>query len=118
MAFNSFHAPFRKGKPCQRAPVERPVYAYHRGAEMPHDLRIHGLARLHHCAAYFITAGHKSTQPREAGGNGALAAGHAAGQRDPKHGYGTSPRRAAAALTVFCISIAIVSAPTPPGTGV
>jgi len=28
------------------------------------------------------------------------------------------PRRSFAARTVFCINIAIVSAPTPPGTGV
>ena len=55
-------------------------------------------------------------------GGGGFARAETAGQRDPQHRLRSHrcgcPRRAFAAVTVFCISIAMVSAPTPPGTGV
>ena len=96
------------------------------GSEMPHDLFIDIFAGLHELMRDFVGLDDLRTQGRKHLAHHRLAGSDAARQTDLQHCQACSaanagrrdPRRIFAAFTVFAISMAMVSGPTPPGTGV
>src|SRR5215472_7568165 len=68
----------------------------------------------HHLAADFVGLNHEATPAGQRFTHECLTGGDAAGQTYFQH----RPRRRSAEATVFDISMAMVSGPTPPGTGV
>src|SRR6185437_14758253 len=102
----------------ERVAVERAVGVEDAGAEALDNLREDRLAGLHHGAAHLVGGENDRTMRREHLGDGGLAAAEFSGETDAQHQAREMLRRRRAALTVLDISIAMVSAPTPPGTGV
>ncbi len=109
-------------------------------AEVPNDFVVHGLARLHQRVGYAISFHQVSAQCDKHISHHRLAGSNSSGEANFHHrlsirtihcraentetdyrcdNTGTRvPRRIFAAFTVLNISIAMVSGPTPPGTGV
>src|SRR6185437_13148101 len=88
---------------CKDALTE---FADHRVVRFPAS-RQHGMAEL-------VGMDHQAAPAGERFRDEAFAAGEAPGESDFQH----LPHRRSAASTVFAMSMAMVSGPTPPGTGV
>ncbi len=99
----------------ERDAVQRAVGAHDPGAEDLRDLAEGGAARRGHVPRDGVQVERVEAVAGEPPQDVGLAAGDAAGQADPQQAL---RRRRAAARTVFESSIAMVSGPTPPGTGV
>src|SRR5207249_5544293 len=116
-------------------PVDGPVGAEDRRAERAHHVVVGGAAGRHHVAGDGVEVQRLEARRGEPAQDVRLPTGDAAGEAHPQDARpslrsrgmnprsllsqgGYSPPRTPAARTVFFMSIAIVSGPTPPGTGV
>ena len=96
-------------------------------AEFRDHFVVGGLAGLEHFVAQRIDFQNLAIEIAQHAGHGGFSGCDSAGQADAQHQRSLlhaaatgarEPRRMRAAFTVLLMSIAIVSGPTPPGTGV
>jgi hypothetical protein len=80
-------APFVKGQPRQHAAIEQTVRSNDPRPEVLDDLRVHGLARLHQCAADVIRRENMGAALGEHGSDRTLAAAQPACQSYAQHGF-------------------------------
>lgn len=106
-----------EGEAREGGAVERAVAVEDARAETLDDRSEDGLAGVHERAADFVGGEDVRAVRGEQARDGGFAAAEIAGEANAEHA-GYLPRRRRAALTVFDMSMAMVSAPTPPGTGV
>ncbi len=107
----------------------RPSGSENVAAKFAHHIIVCGAAGLDHLVRDLVGFEHVAAEFAKHRGHRAFAGGDSAGQADAQH-QGLAARRAArvpcerdprrrrAAFTVLLISMAMVSGPTPPGTGV
>ena len=121
-----FHTSVGEGDASQRAAIQLSIGEHNSFAKVSNDVLVNGVTGLHQFTPDGVRLQHVRSKHSEDLRHGGLSASQAAGETNAQHdGYFFScffseemPRLSFAAVTVFCISIAIVSAPTPPGTGV
>jgi hypothetical protein len=97
----------------ERAAIDAAVRIHDTGAETGHHSRRTRAFRRERLVCQPIGIDRRNTTRRQPAQDVALSGSDAAGQRDADHGV-----RFSAAVTVLRRSKAIVSGPTPPGTGV
>src|SRR5581483_9283208 len=121
------HAAVAERKLRQPRTVNRPIGIDDLRTKMSHHVVVHRLAGLHEFVRDHIGLKKMGPQLDEHAAHDALTARYAAGQANAQQGCSyrlpasagmREPRRIRAALTVLTMSMAIVSGPTPPGTGV
>ena len=86
-----------------------------------HNFGVNRLPRLHQRTAQFIGLDNLGAQRAQSFRNSAFAAAQSAGKANSQHRFAPPPllsRLIFVARTVLAISMATVSRPTPPGTGV
>src|SRR4029077_5634641 len=96
--------------------------------EFPHNIVVSGLARRDQGVRHFVGVEHVAAEFGHHGSDSAFPTADAARQADAKHqrpeaglaavAPAVCARLSRAALMVLLMSMAIVSGPTPPGTGV
>src|SRR5277367_3280450 len=101
----------------KRASIQASIGANDLRAEALDDAVVDRPPRLHELAPNLIGVDDRNPEVREHAAHRRLAAAQSAGKSNAQHQAG-KPRRILAARTVLDISMAMVSGPTPPGTGV
>ncbi len=112
---------------CELAPIDASVGAENPRAEMLHNVFVDLGSRRHQLVSDPICLNNPRPELAKNVSDRAFAASEATGQAYAKQDdpccsgdaeVSAAPRRRRAALMVFAISMAMVSGPTPPGTGV
>src|SRR2546421_2396129 len=111
------HTSAGKGQLCKFCPADASIWLDDFTSETFHHLFIHRLSGTHKLMRNGISLNDVGSKRRKHVGHGGLSASQASRQTNPE-AHDASPRRSLAARTVFDINIAMVSGPTPPGTGV
>ena len=106
-----------EGEGGESAAIKRTVGGQDLRPEMVKDRREDGLAGPHHRAANLVGAEPMGAHAGEQATDRGFPTREFAGEADPQH-PSQPTRRNRAALTVLAMRVAMVSAPTPPGTGV
>src|SRR5258708_2927052 len=86
--------------------------------KMLHQFQINRPARTIQLMGQSVCLEHIRSQARKHFRDRGLPTGHAPGESGAQHGDYLNPRRILHALRVLAISMAMVSGPPPPGTGV
>src|ERR1035441_1528156 len=98
----------------QRAPLDSPLSVQDLAPKFPHHLRVCFSARIERRVSQLIRLNQEATARRQRLAHEGLAASQSPREANLQH----IPGRRSAAATVLAISMAMVSGPTPPGTGV
>src|SRR5947209_2620523 len=117
-AVQFFNAPPAECNFGQFGAIHAPVRIDDIFAKRSYDVIIDSLAGLHKLASHFIRVHYVCSAGSKHSSDNALAASQPAGEPDGQRHCTARLRRMRAAFTVFDISMAMVSGPTPPGTGV
>src|SRR5690242_15069128 len=103
----------------QALPVDGAVRVQNASPELPDHIRIGLAAGKKHFVAELIGLDQVTPQCRQSLADKSLAAGQTSGQTNFQHTAASrTPMRRSADPMVLTMSIAMVSGPTPPGTGV
>jgi|SRR5690242_13828804 len=107
-----------KGNLSQLGAVDAGVGIEDRISKMAYDCIVGASARLEQFVSDLVSIENISSSCSKHLSDAGFAAGQPPGETNSQAHGSANPRRMQAALTVFDMSMAMVSGPTPPGTGV